>query len=126
VLQLLRKMLVYEPKDNDGKPTSQLALANLIPGSWLKDRKHLEVDVSPTYFGKVSYSVASHLKRGYIEPYIDPSQRTAATQIVFHPPSPNGGSIRQVKLNGHSWKEFHRDEILLPGNERRLSVTTYY
>ena len=126
MLQLLRNMLVYEPKDNDGKPTGQLALANLIPGSWLKDGKHLEVDDAPTYFGKVSFSVTSHLKQGYIEAHIDPPNRSRATQIVLHLPNPNGGKIRQVRLNGHGWKEFHQDTIRLPGNEGRLSVVAYY
>ena len=126
MLQLLRKMLVYEPKDKDGKPTGQLALANLIPGSWLKDGKHLEVEDAPTYFGKVSFSVVSHLKQRYIEASIDPPQRTVATQIVLHLASPNGGTIRQVKVNGQPWEEFHQDEILLPGNKGRLSVTAYY
>jgi hypothetical protein len=126
MLQLLRRMLVYEPKDSDGKPTGQLALANLIPESWLKDGRRLEVADAPTYFGKVSFSVDSHLKQGYIEARIDPPKRAVETQIVLHLPSPNGGAIRQVKLNGRLWNEFHKDEISLPGNEGRLSVTAYY
>ena len=126
MLQLLRRMLVYEPKDNNGKPTGQLALANLIPRSWLKDGKHLEVDEAPTYFGKVSYSVTSHLKQGYIDATINPPQRTVTNQIVLHLPNPNGAEIRQVKLNGQTWKDFHHDTISLPGNKGRLSVIAYY
>lgn len=126
MLQLLRKMLVDEPKDNDGKPTGQLSLANLIPRSWLKDGKRLEVDEAPTCFGKVSFSVTSHLKKGYIEAHIDPPHRSVAAQIVLHLPSPDGGEIRQVRLNGRTWKEFHHDMISLPGNSGRLSVVVYY
>jgi hypothetical protein len=126
MLQLLRKMLVYEPRDNDGKPTGQLVLANLVPRGWFKDAKSLEVDNAPTYFGKVSFSITSHLKQRYIKASISPPKRIAASEIDLHLPSPDGSAIRRVELNGHPWKNFHPDSISLPANQGRLSVIAYY
>ncbi|MCS6806820.1 MAG: hypothetical protein RMM98_15290 [Acidobacteriota bacterium] len=126
VLQLLRKMLISEERDQDQKPTGRLILAPLIPRRWLDEGKRIEVRDAPTYFGSVSFSIHSQVERDHIAVEVIPPQRSAAAEIVIRLPHPGRTAIRRVEVNGREWTKFSQDEVFLPGTGDRLKVEVFY
>jgi len=123
VPMMARWMLVFEdPK------TGTLWLAKGTPQSWLDDGNSFSVTDAPTVWGKVGFSVASHLKK-----------RTIAAMIQFSflggPVTklrlrvPEGNRISSVKLDGKPWAQFDalEETITIPSNVgHKVSLTVFY
>jgi hypothetical protein len=125
-LQLLRNMLILEEKDESREPTGRLILANLIPRRWLEDGQQWEVENAPTYFGQLSFSIRSQVKRGRIEVDVVPPHRSPPVEIVIRLPHPSGASIKRVEVNGQAWTRFGKEEVRLPGSGTRCKVIAFY
>lgn len=65
-LTTLREMLVHWESDDDGRPTG-LELAYSTPRAWLADGKRTAVRNLPTPYGRLGYSIESHIDRGYLD-----------------------------------------------------------
>jgi len=98
---MTRWMLVFED------PMSETVwLGKAIPRKWLEDGKRLSVAAVPTRWGRLGFSVVSHLSQGRIEATIDlPSHRFGATTKV-RLRAPGSRELKSVTVNGKAWKEF--------------------
>jgi hypothetical protein len=92
-LQQTRSMLVMEHGD-------ELWLAPLITSNWLKDGMTVAVSNAPTFFGKVSYQIHSHVNDGYIEANIYPPTRQTPKYLVLRLRHPEGKPAVAVLANG--------------------------
>jgi hypothetical protein len=123
VPMMTRWMLVFEdPK------TGTLWLAKGTPRSWLDDGKSFSVSNAPTQWGRVGFSVASHLKKGTITAMIQfSSSRGPLTELRLR--VPEGNKISSVMLDGKPWTQYDTREeaIILPSNAARtVSLTIFY
>lgn len=118
-LRLLRNMLVRE-HDN------QLLLAQAVPQHWLADGKRVEVDGAPTRFGKVSYTIDSHVGEGRIAIELDPPKRNPPEEIVLHLRHPAGKPIRAATANGTPIKRFGNGAVTLKGFKGTTTVEVRY
>jgi hypothetical protein len=98
-LQQTRFMLVMEHGH-------ELWLAPLMTSNWLKDGMTVAVTNAPTFFGKVSYRIESHVNDGYIEATIQPPIRQAPKNLVLRLRHPEGKPMRAVTVNGQPHTDF--------------------
>jgi hypothetical protein len=117
--ELYRNLLLRELDDHT------LLLGQATPRSWLADGKVIEVDRAPTYFGNVSFHIASHAGAGTISVNVNlPSHPPALLIRLRHPAAK---PIRSVTINGKAWHDFDRDKewIHIPastGNHYDIAV----
>lgn len=107
---LLRDMLLREKAD-------KLILLSCIPDSWLDDGKVIEVKDAPTYFGKISFKLESHLSKGYLKLSINTKT------------PPNNGyilrldkKINKIKIDGKVKAEFTDDKITIPKQAKEIII----
>ena len=108
---LTRWMLVFE------EPTSDvLWLAKATPRSWLADGQHIAVTNAPTRWGRVGYSLRSHLEGGRVEARLDLPRRPIAARIKLRLRVPEGHRIRAVEVGGKAWEQFdaQAETVTLP------------
>jgi hypothetical protein len=108
---LTRWMLVFE------EPTSDvLWLAKATPRSWLADGQHIAVTNAPTRWGRVGYSIRSHLQGGKVEARLDLPRRPIAARIKLRLRVPEGHRIRAVQVGGRAWEQFDalEETVTLP------------
>ena len=118
-LRLLRNMLVREQGD-------RLILAQAVPQHWLTDGKQTAVLDAPTHFGKVSYTIESHVDQGRIAVTLDPPKRTPPKAIVLHLRHPDGAKIRGVSVDGKPAEQFGGGAIILEGLVRPARIEVRY
>jgi len=113
VVELMtRWLLVFEDPESE-----TLWLGKGIPREWLADGKTVKVANAPTRWGRVSYSIASHLNDKKISAQIGlPTSFSAETKLRVR--APNDARIVSVLLNGKPWTEFNADEetVTIPKN----------
>jgi hypothetical protein len=120
-LQQTRTMLLTERGD-------ELWLAPFVPNHWLKDGLMVGVSHAPTEFGEVSYSIRSHVSKGYIEARIQPPTRDVPRAIVLRVRHPEGKPIRSVTVNGRAYEDFDakRECIRLAPTSETIAVRVAY
>ena len=84
----------------------QLWLAPFVPNHYLEDGQTVSVKNAPTYFGQVSYALASSIDRGFIQATIDPPTRNAPEAIIVRLRHPRGKLMRSVFVNGEVYADF--------------------
>jgi hypothetical protein len=123
VPMMTRWMLVFEdPK------TDTLWLAKGTPRSWLEDGKSFSASNAPTKWGKVEFSVASHLNKGVVTATIQFSP-SAGPLTKLRLRAPEGNKISSVMLNGKAWSQYDASEetITLPSHmSNKVSLTVSY
>jgi len=105
VVTLMTKwMLVFED------PMSETVwLGKAIPRKWLEDGKTVSASGVPTRWGRVGYSIVSHLKDNKIEAMVElPSRFGAATRLRLRPPGTP--KMKSVTVNGQAWNQFDASE----------------
>ncbi|HXE11654.1 MAG TPA: hypothetical protein VN633_06020 [Bryobacteraceae bacterium] len=119
--ELYRNLLLREFDDHT------LILGQATPRNWLADGKRIEVDHAPTYFGNVSFHIASHAGSGTISAHVDlPSHPPALLIRLRHP---EAKPIRSVTVNGKSWQNFDRGKewIRIPSSaETHYDISAKY
>ena len=118
-LRLLRNMLVRE----EGK---RLILAQGVPQHWLTDGKQTAVLEAPTHFGKVSYTIESHVEEGRIAVSLDPPKRTPPEAVVLYLRHPEGATIKGVSVDGKAAKRFGDGAVVLEGLVRPARIEVRY
>ncbi|MHB0997677.1 MAG: NPCBM/NEW2 domain-containing protein [Armatimonadota bacterium] len=121
MLQQIRMMLVQE-RDKE------LWLAPFVTYNWLKDGMSVGIDNAPTYFGRVSYKITSHIDKGYIEASITPPSREKPETLVLRLRHPDGKKIKLVTVNGTESKSFDNklDVIRIKPTGTSISVRVNY
>ena len=108
---LTRWMLVFE------EPSSEILwLAKATPRSWLADGRHIAVTNAPTRWGRIGFTLLSHLDSGRIEARLDLPRRPARAHIKLRLRVPENHRIRSVQVNGKGWDQFDAGEetVTLP------------
>jgi len=121
MLQQIRMMLVQERND-------ELWLAPFVTYNWLKDGLSVGIDNAPTYFGRVSYKIMSHINEGYIEVSVTPPTRDKLKTLVLRLRHPNGCKIKSVTINGKNSRSFDNklDIIRINSSDEKISIRVNY
>jgi hypothetical protein len=98
--ELYRNLLVRERADGT------LLLAPATPRAWLADGRRITVQRAPTYFGPVSFTIASRAAAGTITATIAAPARQPAAALVMRFRHPQKKPIRSVSVNGKPWTDF--------------------
>lgn len=120
-LHQTRSMFVQE-RDNE------LWLAPFVPSRWLEDGKQVKIDNAPTFFGPVSYTVESHLSRGYVDVTIVPPTRNPPRQIVIRLRHPDSKPLLGFGLDGKRKQMSAKDEsvIRLKSAEKPIKIRAFF
>jgi hypothetical protein len=121
---ITRWMLVFE------EPASDVVwLAKGTPRSWLEDGKTIAVSDAPTRWGRLSYSVHSHLRTGSIEAKLTWASAPSSAQVKLRLRVPEGHRIRSVSADGKPWDQFDAagETVTLPASRnRQVEMTVHY
>jgi len=123
VALMTRWLLVFEDPESE-----TLWLGKAIPREWLADGKTVAVSGAPTRWGRVSYSITSHLHEDKVVVEIDlPPGFSVSTKLRLR--VAEGPKIHGVTLNGIPWAQFDpTDETLtLPAPQSgKLALQVQY
>lgn len=109
---LVRWMLVFE------EPVAELLrLAPGIPRDWLTDGRRVRVDDAPTRWGRVSYSIESHLDRGEIELALD-APPGVQIEVALRLP----GGCRVLSASGADVSADGEAVLIPPGSHGRYLI----
>ena len=121
---LTRWMLLFEDPQS-----GVLWLAKGTPRAWLADGQTIAVSNAPTRWGRVSFSLHSHLENGEIAATLDLPARPPETRVKLRLRVPAGHRIRSVQVNGKPWDRFDASEetATLPSQfQKRVVLTVNY
>jgi hypothetical protein len=116
---MTRWMLAFEDPQSD-----TLWLAKGTPRSWLEEGKKISVTGAPTRWGRVSFTVTSHLSQGKVEGQIVLPASFAGT-VKLRLRLPEGRRIQSATVNGRPTARFDPEEetvTLPPGLTGRIPV----
>lgn len=122
LLRMLRMMLVRKEGDN-------LLLASGTPRAWLACGKPVVVRRAPTFFGKVSLSLASNEMRHTVKAIVEPlagsqGRYPKLVQLWLRAPK-SWGHLALLTLNGGEQEPAHGDMVQFPGSELKQQVTIF-
>jgi len=101
---MTRWLLVF-----DDPQSETLWLGKGIPRKWLEDGKTTSVADAPTRWGRVGFSIVSHLQAGSVNAKIElPASFAAVTNLRLR--APGNAKIKSVTLNGQPWTQFNPSE----------------
>jgi hypothetical protein len=101
VALMTRWLLVFEDPQSE-----TLWLGKAVPRKWLEDGKTTAVSDAPTRWGRVGYSIVSHLKEGTISAKVElPPSFPAVTNLRLR--APGDAKLKSVTLNGKAWTQFN-------------------
>lgn len=101
---MTRWLLVFEDPQSE-----TLWLGKAVPRHWLEDGKIIRVSDAPTRWGRIGFSVASHLNEKRVDAEVElPSSFSAKTQLRLR--TPQGAKLKSVTLNGKKWTQFNPDD----------------
>jgi hypothetical protein len=118
VALMTRWLLVFEDPQSE-----TLWLGKTVPRKWLEDGKTIKVSDAPTRWGRVGFSVSSHMMDKTIVAEVHlPTSFAAVTNLRLR--SPKGERLSSVTLNGKPWIQFSADDetIAIPAG---MSGTIY-
>ncbi len=127
MLSMLRSMLILEELE-DNRETGDIWLLKGVPRAWLEDGKQIRVVNAPTYFGDISFEVASALKRNSVTASIQPPARDPYRHIVLVLRHPRSVPIRSVTVNGRTHADFDPQQgaIRLAAGPRAFKIEVSY
>ena len=100
VALMTRWLLVFEDPQSE-----TLWLGKAVPRKWLEDGKTTAVSEAPTRWGRVGFSITSHLKENTIIAKVElPSSFPAVTNLRLR--TPGEAKLKSVSLNGKTWTQF--------------------
>jgi len=126
-LKIVHDMLIFNHVDEQGVP-EELLLAHFTPRGWLEDGKEIRVKEAPTPFGKVSFSIKSHLIQDQIEANIQTPKRQPPRKFILRLRTPGKRKIRKVLLNGKPYNKFNisKETIDISNYTGVLKLMVYY
>ena len=124
VALMTRWMLVF-----DDPMADTVWIGKAMPRSWLEDGKTISGEGIPTKWGRLGFSIESHLQQGKIvATLVLPShQLEATTKIRLR--TPGNVPLKSVRLNGNPWTNFSAEEETItipPGLSAKINVVAEY
>jgi hypothetical protein len=124
VVALMTKwLLVFEDPQSE-----TVWLGKALPQAWLEDGKTVTVESAPTRWGRLGFTVSSHLASGTIAATVTlPQSFPATTKLRVR--APNHAQLKSVALNGKPWDHFdaQTETITIPPQRLdRLSIVAHY
>lgn len=119
-LKGLREMLVHEAGDEHGTPAA-LHLAFATPRGWLADGERVSVAGLPTVFGKVGYTLTSHLARGEVTGEVNLPAGIGDTPVKLRLRVPAGHTLTAATVRGERLP-VSGDTVDLTGLSGRITV----
>jgi hypothetical protein len=101
-----------------------LLIGQAIPREWLAPAQKCGIENAATYFGNTS--VRYRGESGRIVATLEGATRNAPREIRVRFRAPGEKPLKEVTVNGHSWKRVTGDWVLLPGNIRKAEVVAEY
>jgi hypothetical protein len=101
VALMTRWLLVFEDPESN-----TLWLGKGVPRKWLEDGKTTAVSGAATKWGRVGFSVVSHVKAGTIAAQIEFPTSGFKAATVFRLRTPGEMKLKSVTLNGKTWTQF--------------------
>ena len=121
---ITRWLLVFEDPQSE-----TLWLGKGLPRDWLQDGKTTSVSGAPTRWGKVGFTVVSHLQNDSIAVKLALPPTHFAARTVIRLRAPEGRRMKSVTVNSKPWKEFDPKEetITIPaGYSEVVDVSASY
>jgi hypothetical protein len=106
-----------------------LWLAKGTPRAWLEDGQTIAVSRAPTPWGRLSFSLHSHLQAKKVEAVVELPSAPPAGRVKLRLRVPEGHRIRSVTANGKPWEQFDSEEETVtvpPGAKGRVALTVSY
>ena len=124
VVALMTKwLLVFEDPQSE-----TVWLGKGVPREWLQDGKKTSVSDAPTRWGRLGFTISSHIGSGEMGARLNlPSNFTATTKLRLR--APNNAMLKSVILNGKPWSNFDsaNETITIPaGIGPSVSVVAKY
>src|SRR5208282_6512668 len=101
VALMTRWLLVFEDPESN-----TLWLGKAVPREWLSDGKTTAVSGAATKWGRVGFSVVSHIKAGNIAAKIEYPTSGFRAATIFRLRTPGELKLKSVVLNGKAWTQF--------------------
>jgi hypothetical protein len=96
-LTTLRESLAHWVVDDDGRPTG-LRLADSTPRGWLADGKRIAVSRLPTPFGRLSFSIQSHIDDGYLDAVLTVPRRRPIGELRLRVRVPRSVRVSSARI----------------------------
>jgi hypothetical protein len=101
VALMTRWLLVFEDPESN-----TLWLGKAVPRKWLEDGKTTAVSGAVTKWGRVGFSVVSHINTGTIAAQIDFPTSGLKAPTILRLRAPGEMKLKSVILNGKAWTQF--------------------
>jgi hypothetical protein len=126
LLMLRNALVVEELKDN--VETGDIFLLRGAPRAWFQDGKRIGAAGLATYFGDISFSVDSRLKRRTMVATVDAPARVPYRRILLNLRHPDRAPILRVTVNGkeHRDCDYEQGIVRLAAGARTYSVEVRY
>jgi len=125
VAPLLTKwMLVFEDPNSN-----TLWLAKATPRNWMEDGKTISVTNAPTRWGRISFTLRSHLAESRIDGTVILPPQKAPDIIKLRLRVPEGNQIHSVIIGSRNWGEFDvaQETVTLRGrSKQRIELAVQY
>lgn len=121
--RLTKYMLIFEEREEE-----LLWLNRAAPRDWLKNGEKIVVGNAPVRWGKISYSIESHIGKGYIGAEINPElcEKISINLRLRHP---DMKKMTAVEVNGKEWKDFDikKELIKIPDlSNKKIKIKATY
>ncbi len=122
-MELYRNMLLREVDDET------LLIGQATPRRWLAEGQAILVGRAPTWFGPVTFHIASQAASDRISADVEMPARGWPRTLLVRLRHPDGRSMRAVTVNGKAWSDFDPAKewvrIQSPGGQRYTIVASY-
>jgi hypothetical protein len=122
-LATLRELLVHWFLSEDGRPYG-LHLAHATPRAWLAHGKRIAVRRMPTPFGRLSYSIDSHIDAGYLDVELSVPSRLRIGELRLRVRVPASKRVRLARI-GRATLAPDGETFDLTGRTGRLMMRVY-
>lgn len=106
----------------------ELWLAPFVTSNWLRDGMTVSIKDASSFFGNVSYTISSHVKRGYIDAEVHAPERISPDKLVIRLRHPDGKKMKGVFINGKECDGFDamKEIVIVRRPKGTISIRAEY
>jgi hypothetical protein len=111
-----------------GERGDELWLAAFVTNHWMNEGQKVSVRNAPTRFGKVGYTITSHVAKGEIEAVVQLPEKCTAKKVVLRLRHPEGKLIQSVTVQGKPHADFDpkKETISFEPSDRSVTIRAEY